>query len=73
MLAIDQGRPKLMNLKEVIVAFVNFREEVISRRTRFLLTKARDRAHVLIGLGIAVAGLPAYFLWRARNREPTRS
>lgn len=57
MLAIDQGRPRLMNLREVIVAFVNFREEVITRRTRFLLNKARDRAHVLIGLAIAVANI----------------
>jgi DNA gyrase subunit A len=57
MLAIDQGRPKLMNFKEIITAFVNFREEVITRRTRFLLGKARDRAHVLIGLAIAVANI----------------
>lgn len=57
MLALDQGRPELMNLKRVIVAFVNFREEVITRRTMFLLGKARDRAHVLIGLAIAVANI----------------
>ncbi len=57
MLAIDQGRPELMNLKQVIVAFVHFREEVITRRTAFLLTGARDRAHVLIGLAIAVANI----------------
>ncbi|HEU5048010.1 MAG TPA: DNA gyrase subunit A [Rickettsiales bacterium] len=57
MLAIDQGRPRLMNLKQVIEAFVNFREEVITRRTLFLLNKARDRAHVLIGLAIAVANI----------------
>ncbi|MEI7669898.1 MAG: DNA gyrase subunit A, partial [Pseudomonadota bacterium] len=57
MLAIDHGRPRLMNLKEVLVAFVNFREEVITRRTAFLLGKARDRAHILIGLAIAVANI----------------
>ncbi len=57
MLAIDQGRPELMNLKRVITAFVDFREEVISRRTMFLLNKARDRAHVLVGLAIAVANI----------------
>lgn len=57
MLAIDQGKPKLMNLKQVIEAFVNFRQEVITRRTLFLLGKARDRAHVLIGLAIAVANI----------------
>jgi len=57
MLAIDQGRPRLMNLKDVIVAFIAFREEVITRRTAFLLGKARDRAHILIGLAIAVANI----------------
>jgi len=57
MLAIDQGRPLLMNLKQVITAFVAFREEVITRRTMFLLNKARDRAHILIGLAIAVANI----------------
>ncbi len=57
MLALDQGRPELMNLKRVITAFVHFREEVITRRTLFLLNKARDRAHVLIGLAIAVANI----------------
>ncbi|MBV8938523.1 MAG: DNA gyrase subunit A [Alphaproteobacteria bacterium] len=57
MLALDQGRPKLMNLKEVLQAFIAFREEVITRRSNFLLGKARDRAHVLIGLAIAVANI----------------
>ncbi len=57
MLALDQGRPELMNLKQVITAFIHFREEVITRRTVFLLNKARDRAHVLIGLAIAVANI----------------
>ena len=57
MLAIDQGKPQLMNLKQIITAFVRFREEVITRRTMFLLNKARDRAHVLIGLAIAVANI----------------
>jgi DNA gyrase subunit A len=57
MVALTGGRPKLMNLKELIQAFVVFREEVVARRTRFLLNKARDRAHVLVGLGIAVANI----------------
>ncbi|MBN8531453.1 MAG: DNA topoisomerase (ATP-hydrolyzing) subunit A, partial [Alphaproteobacteria bacterium] len=57
MLALDRGRPELMNLKSVIAAFVEFREEVITRRTLFRLGKARDRAHVLIGLAIAVANI----------------
>jgi len=57
MLALDNGRPELMDLKHVIRSFVAFREEVITRRTNFLLGKARDRAHVLIGLAIAVANI----------------
>ncbi len=57
MLALDQGRPQLLNLKHVLTSFISFREEVISRRTQFMLNKARDRAHVLIGLAIAVANI----------------
>ncbi len=57
MLALNQGRPELLDLRRVLTAFVSFREEVISRRTQFLLNKARDRAHVLIGLAIAVANI----------------
>ncbi|MCW0232198.1 MAG: DNA gyrase subunit A [Ferrovibrio sp.] len=57
MLALNGGKPELLNIKQLIAAFVNFREEVILRRTRFLLGKARDRAHVLVGLAIAVANI----------------
>ncbi len=57
MLALDAGRPRLMNLKELIGAFVAFREEVVTRRTRFELKKARDRGHILVGLAIAVANI----------------
>ena len=57
MLAINGGRPMMMNLKDIISAFVAFREEVIRRRTIFELNKARDRAHVLVGLAIAVENL----------------
>jgi DNA gyrase subunit A len=46
-----------MNLKDLLTSFVAFREEVISRRTKYLLGKARDRAHVLVGLAIAVANI----------------
>lgn len=56
-LALNGGRPQLMNLKDIITAFVNFREEIITRRTAFQLGKSRDRAHVLIGLAIAVANI----------------
>ena len=57
MLAINGGRPELMNLKQILQAFITFREEVIRRRTVFLLNQARNRAHVLVGLAIAVANL----------------
>jgi DNA gyrase subunit A len=59
MLALDNGRPAQMNLKEMIVIFVAFREEVITRRTKFDLGKARDRGHVLVGLAVAVANIDA--------------
>jgi DNA gyrase subunit A len=57
MVALDGGRPLVMNLKDLLTAFIAFREEVVSRRTKFLLGKARDRAHVLVGLAIAVANI----------------
>jgi DNA gyrase subunit A len=57
MVALDGGRPLVMNLKDLLLSFTSFREEVVSRRTKFLLTKARDRAHVLVGLAIAVANI----------------
>ncbi len=57
MLALHNGRPKLMGLIEVLNAFIEFRREVVVRRTRFNLNKTRDRAHVLIGLAIAVANI----------------
>lgn len=59
MLALNNGRPELMNLKQILEAFIQFREEVVRRRTIFELNKARDRAHVLVGLAIAVANLDA--------------
>jgi DNA gyrase subunit A len=57
MVALDGGRPLVMTLKDMLAAFVAFREEVVSRRTKFLLNKARDRAHILVGLAIAVANI----------------
>ncbi|MCW5690405.1 MAG: DNA gyrase subunit A, partial [Pseudolabrys sp.] len=57
MVALDGGRPLLMTLKDMLTAFVAFREDVVSRRTKFLLGKARDRAHILVGLAIAVANI----------------
>jgi DNA gyrase subunit A len=57
MLAINNGRPELMNLRQILLAFIAFREEVIRRRTVFELNQARNRAHTLVGLAIAVANL----------------
>jgi DNA gyrase subunit A len=57
MLAIRGGRPELLNLRDIIEAFITFREEVITRRSKFELMKARERAHLLLGLVIAVTNL----------------
>ena len=57
MVALDGGRPLVMNIKDMLTAFIAFREVVVSRRTKFRLGKARDRAHILVGLAIAVANI----------------
>ena len=57
MLALDAGRPRLMGLKDALQLFIAFREDVILRRSRFELGRARDRAHLLVGLAIAVANI----------------
>ena len=57
MLALNRGRPQQMTLRDVLASFIDFREEVIARRTKFELGKARDRAHILVGLAIAVANI----------------
>ncbi len=57
MLALNGGRPELLNLRKVLDCFIRFREEVVARRTKFELSKARDRAHVLVGLALAVANI----------------
>jgi DNA gyrase subunit A len=55
--ALDAGRPQVMHLKDLLTLFIAFREQVVTRRTKFLLNKARDRAHILVGLAIAVANI----------------
>jgi DNA gyrase subunit A len=57
MLAIRGGRPETLSLRDIILAFIQFREQVITRRTKFELNKARDRAHILLGLVVAVSNL----------------
>ncbi|MCX7376409.1 MAG: DNA gyrase subunit A [Alphaproteobacteria bacterium] len=59
MLALDSGQPRLMGLRDAMAIFIRFREEVILRRARFDLAKARERAHLLVGLAIAVADIDA--------------
>ncbi|WP_373490870.1 DNA gyrase subunit A [Parasphingorhabdus sp.] len=57
MLAIRGGRPEVLTLRDIIESFVKFREEVITRRTKFELNKARERAHILLGLVVAVTNM----------------
>lgn len=57
MLALNHGKPQVMGLRAILAAFIEFRREIIKRRTSFLLNKARTRAHLLIGLAIAVANI----------------
>jgi DNA gyrase subunit A len=54
MLALNRGRPEQLGLRELLRIFLDFREEVVVRRTKFELAKARDRGHILVGLAIAV-------------------
>ena len=59
MVCLDNGQPKLMNLKDIIAAFIRHRQEVVTRRTMFELRKARERGHVLEGLTVALANIDA--------------
>jgi DNA gyrase subunit A len=70
MLALNGGRPELMNLKDILAAFVTFREEVITRRTAYDLGKARERAHLLVGLAIAVANIDRVIEMIRRAPDP---
>ncbi len=67
--ALTGGRPELLNLKDLIQAFVAFREEVVTRRTKFLLNKSRDRAHILVGLAIAVANIDEVIALIRRSKD----
>ncbi len=70
MVALNGGKPELMNLMDMLQAFVAFREEVISRRTKYLLRRARERAHVLVGLAIAVANIDEVIALIRRAPDP---
>jgi len=71
MVALNGGKPELMNLRDVLHAFNQFREEVVSRRTKYLLNKARDRAHILVGLAIAVANIDEVIRTIRNAPDPT--
>jgi len=73
MLALNRGRPELMGLREMLGAFVAFREEVVVRRTRFELGKARDRGHVLVGLAIAVVNIDDVIHIIRSSKDPTEA
>ena len=70
MLALRGGKPEMMTLKDIIAAFLEFREKVITRRTEYELGKARERAHVLVGLAVAVANLDAMIALIRRAPDP---
>jgi DNA gyrase subunit A len=70
MVALIGGRPEQLNLKDMIRAFTEFREEVVGRRIKFLLRKARERAHVLVGLAIAVANIDAVIALIRKAPDP---
>jgi DNA gyrase subunit A len=71
MVALTGGRPELLNLKDLIRAFTEFREDQVGKRTKFLLRKARDRAHVLVGLAIAVANIDEVIALIRRAPDPS--
>jgi DNA gyrase subunit A len=70
LLALNGGRPELLTLRDIIAAFIAFREEVVTRRTVFLLGKARERAHLLLGLAVAVANIDAMIELIRRSPDP---
>ncbi len=71
MVALHNGKPQIMVLRDMIKAFVKFREEVITRRTIFELNKARDRAHILAGLAVAVANIDDVIALIRNAPDPT--
>jgi DNA gyrase subunit A len=68
-IALTGGRPEQLNLKDLLQAFISFREEVVTRRTKFLLNKSRDRAHILVGLAIAVANIDEVIKLIRRSKD----
>jgi DNA gyrase subunit A len=73
MLSLNRGRPELMGLRQMLQCFVDFREEVVVRRTRFELGKARDRGHVLVGLAVAVANIDDFIAIIRSSKDPAEA
>ncbi len=72
-LALNRGRPEQMGLREMLTAFVEFREEVVVRRVKHELARARDRAHVLVGLAIAVANIDEVIQIIRSSKDPAEA
>ena len=72
-LALDKGKPRQMGLRDMLTAFIDFREEVVVRRTKFELNKARNRGHVLVGLAIAVANIDEFIRIIRSSANPTEA
>ena len=73
MLALNHGRPEQMGLRQLLEAFLEFREEVVVRRIKFELAKARDRGHVLVGLAVAVANIDEVIHIIRSSADPTEA
>ena len=73
LVALDRGSPKVMNLKEMLLCFIDFREEVVTRRLKFKLNKARDRAHILVGLAIAVSNIDEIIKLIRSSKSPAEA
>ena len=73
MLALRAGRPEMLTLKDIIAAFIDFREEVVTRRTTHQLSQARTRAHALAGLAIAVANIDEIIALIRKAKDPAEA
>ncbi len=73
MLALRDGKPELLNIKQVLESFLAFREQVITRRTEHELTQARARAHILVGLAVAVANIDAVIALIRKAPDPAEA
>jgi DNA gyrase subunit A len=73
MVAISNGRPYCMNLKDILVAFINHRREIVTRRTIYLLRKARDRAHILEGQAVALSNIDEMIALIKASKNPAEA